>query len=802
MVLEAEQRGCLREVTVIAAALSIQDPRERPADQAQAAGEMHRRFVVPDSDFMGFLRLWDYLAELQAGLSGNQFRKRCRAEFLNVLRIREWQDVAGQIRQVYRAQGIHANRDPADPDQIHQALLAGLLSHLGRRDRVRGDYQGARNSRWQIGRASALARRQPTWAMAGELVETERTWARTVSTIEPAWAERAGAHLVRRSFSEPWWDAGRGEAMTDERVTLYGLPVVEARRLSLARTDPAEARRMFVERALVQRDWPVTVDVLERNADRIAQVRALEDRVRRRDLLAGEEPLLAFYDTRIPAEVTNGRRFERWWRRVRDRDPDSDLLDVPFTVLVNPAAGPVDVTAYPDRWVQGELELTLRYRYEPGAVDDGVTAVVPLAVVNRLRPEGFDWSVRGLRPDLIVALVRSVPKPVRRALGPAAEVAHEVLATTGPADGPLLDAVARTLARLSGEPVTPDVWDLDVLPAYLRLGFEVVDEDGRVVARGRDLDRLRRDLAGEIRAALARVAPGLERHGATTWEFGDLPRIVERGLVRAYPALVDERDAVGVALVDTAAAQADHMWRGTRRLLLLAAPLPAAHVQRRLSSETKLAVAGSRVALADLVADCAAAVADQIIVTHGGPAFDASGFAAMAAVARGTLVDQVVRVATIAGGALAAAEGVDRRVDRLERGGRSATGPLADALADVRHQVDNLVPPGFVSATGTARLANLLRYLDAASRRLDRLPTDIRRDAQRQAAVERVQSRYETLVDQVVAGTARPGVTAGLSDIRWMVEELRVSLWAQVLGTPAPVSEERIMRTMGRMIAT
>ncbi|HET9077418.1 MAG TPA: ATP-dependent RNA helicase HrpA [Acidimicrobiales bacterium] len=797
MVLEAERRDCLREVTVIAAALSIQDPRERPADHAQAADEMHRRFAVTDSDFLGYVRLWDYLAELQAQLSGNQFRRRCKTEFLHVLRIREWQDVAGQIRQVYRGRGAHANREPAHPDQIHQALLAGLLSHIGMRDRVRGDYRGARNTRWVIGRGSNLARRQPGWAMAGALVETDRTWARTVARVEPAWAEKLGAHLVKRSYSDPWWEAKRGEAMVEERVTLYGLPVDAGRPVALSRLDPAEARRLFIEEALVGRNWPVAVAPLERTAARVEQVRVWEERVRRRDLLAGPDVVEAFYDRVIPAEVTDGRRFQRWWRRAQQSDPD--LLDVPLEVLVDRGGGPVDFSGYPDRWAAGGLELPLTYRYEPGADGDGVTVSVPLDTLNRLDGAGFDWNVPGYRLDLVTALVRALPKGHRRALGPARDVAREVLAGTGPADGPLLEVVAARLSRLGGEPVDPAVWDVRDLPAHLRVCFEVVGGDGAVLARGRDLGDLRRRMQERIRAALARIAPELIRHGAATWEFGDLPRQVDKGNLRAYPALVDEGDSVGVALLDSPAAQADSMWRATRRLLLLAAPLPAAHLQRRLTNETKLALARSGTPLADLFTDCATAVADRIMVGHGGPAFDRAGFEAMAADARRGLVDRVARLATIAGGVMAAAEQVHDAIDRLDRADRS--GQLQPALADVGQQVADLVRPGFVTSAGTGRLGDLLRYLEAAGRRLERLPADVRRDTERQAAVGRVRARYEELVDQVLAGTAPAGVRAGLADVRWMIEELRVSLWAQSLGTPAPVSEARIMRAIDRMTA-
>ncbi len=792
MVLAAEESGCLREVTIITAALSVQDPRERPADRAQAADELHRRYVVPGSDFLGFVRLWDYLAELQAELSGNQFRKRCRSEYLNVLRIREWQDVAGQIRQSYRARGAHANSEPARAEQVHQALLAGLLSRIGMRDRVRGDYQGANGARFQIGRSSALARSAAPWVMAGELVETERTWARTAARVDPAWAERIGAHLVRRSYSAPRWDAKRGEATVEERVILYGLPVVGGRRVSLARIDPVAARQMFVQRALVERDWPVRSPPLERNSARVERVRSLEQRVRRPNLLAGDEALFDFYDSRLPGEVTSGRRFERWWQHAGRADPG--LLDVSFRLLIDPAAGPVDLAAYPTRWIDGDLDLPLRYVWAPGAPEDGVAVQVPLAQLPRLARGCFDWHVPGFRAELVTTLVRMLPKPVRRSLVPAAEVANEVLSTTGPADGGMLDAVARRLGRIGGVTVSPEMWDLGALPGHLRIAVEAVDEEGRVRGRDRDLERLRGDLRDEVRAAVGKAAPGLERRGATSWVFGDIPRLVEHGAVRGYPALVDEGSTVGVTLLDTPDAQAESMWDGTRRLLLLAAPRAADHLQRRLTNATKLGVARSGTPLLDLLVDCTTAAAEQIVAAHGGPAFDAGGFAAMEAEARRELLDRSARLATVAGDALAAAARVTERVAWLDE--RDTKGVLRVALADVRHQVDDLVHPGFVTSTGAEHLDHLLRYLAATLQRLERLPADIRRDADRQAAVGRVRHRYEQLVTQVRATGASGQAGEALSRARWMIEELRVSLWAQSLGTPAPVSEERIMRTL------
>lgn len=796
MVIEAEALDCLREVTIIAAALSIQDPRERPSDKAQAAAEAHRRFSVPESDFLGMVSLWEHLAEQQSVLSGNQFRRWCRVNFLNVLRVREWQDLAGQIRQVHRSQGVRPNREAAHPDHVHQAVLAGLLSRIGMRDRERGDYLGARSTRWQIGRGSVLARKQPAWAMAAELVETDRTWARTVARIEPVWAERLGSHLVKRSWTEPWWDPDRAEAVTDERVTLYGLPVVAGRRTGYSRIDPVESRRLFLEHALAREEWAAAPEFLARTRRRMEEVEVLEERVRRRDLLAGDDARLAWWDSRIPADVVSGRSFLRWWKKASRDQPDQ--LDVPLSVLVDRSGGPVDLRDWPDEWHQDDLRLRLRYTFDPGRPGDGVAVVVPLVALNRLRPDGFDWNVPGLRLELVTALVRALPKTLRRHFVPAAEVAADVLGRCGPADGPLLEVVARQLSRRSGERVRASMWDPDQLPAHLRMTFEVVDGSGSVRARGHDVGELRRLLEDEVREAVAAAVPGIERHGEVTWSFGTIPRRLEADGVVGYPALVDEADAVGLAVLDTPAAQAQSMWRGSARLLRLAAPLPSGHLQRRLTNDTKLALARWETPVGELLDDCASAAIDDILTRHGGPAYDEAGFEVLAGDARAGLQDRVATLATIAGGVLAAAERVEERVAALER--RDRTGDLAASLADVRRQLDRLVGPGFVAMTGSAHLADLMRYLEAAYRRLERLPAGVRRDTEHMARIARVQSRYERLADQVVEGTASPAVMRGLARVRWMLEELRVSLFAQVLGTAGPVSEERINRLLDAMV--
>jgi len=793
MVLEADRLGCAREVMVIAAALSIQDPRERPAASAAAAAEAHRRFAGDGSDFLAYLRLWEHLREQQKALSSNQFRKLCRAEFLNYLRVREWQDVYSQLRQLASSVGIRLGTGAdAHPDRIHQALLSGLLSHLGMRDGQSQEFRGARQARFTIGSGSALAKRPPKWVMAAELVETNRLWARTVARVQPEWAERLGAHLVKRTYSEPRWDPDRGAAVATEKVTLYGLPIVTGRTVGYARVDPAAARDLFLWHALVEGDWHGRHAFVAANRQRIAEVRALEDRARRRDILVGDEAIFAFYDERVPAEVVSSRHFDQWWSRARVDDPH--LLDLTTEVLVDPAAGPVDRDAFPDVWRQDDLELRLSYEFDPGSPTDGVTVHVPLAVLNRVRAEPFAWQVPGRREEVLVALIRALPKAVRRHLVPAVDHARAILARVGPDDGPLHDVAARELGRLAATPVDPTAWSTEPLPDHLRVTFAVEDEHGRRVAAGKDLDALRRRLHGHVRAAIASAAGGLERDDLQGWTIGTLPRVVasQRNghTVTSHPALVDEGGRVAVRVLPDEAEQARAMRAGTRRLLLRTLPSPRKVLGPVVTNEVKLALAGLELHdVAALVEDCSTAAVDHLVAAHGGPAWDADGFAALEAGVRAGFTATLLDVGRSAGEVLVEAARVRRRL--IE-----ADGPaLAPSVHDMRVQLARLVYPGFVTATGADRLRDLLRYVRAIGRRLDKLPSEPGRDRQRMAAVQELERERERLAARWAPGTAPAEVAA----TRWLVEELRVSVFAQALGTSRPVSEPRIRKELARL---
>jgi ATP-dependent helicase HrpA len=792
MVLEAETRGCLDEVMVIAAALSIQDPRERPLDKQAAAAEAHARFADKESDFLSYLKLWDHLQERQDALSSNQFRKLCRAEFLNFLRIREWQDIHGQLRQAMAGKPLSPIEDETKRRKaIHQSLLSGLLSHVGMKSGARDEYQGARNARFAIAPGSVLFKSSVGWVMAAELVETTRLWARVVGRIEPEWAERLGAHLVKRSYSEPHWDAKRGEAMAYERVTLYGLPLVTARRVSYSWVDPAASRDLFIRLALVEGDWHTPHAFWEENRRLVEEVRSLATKVRRTDVLVEDEILIDFYDKRIGREVTSARSFDAWWKKERAERPD--LLRFTRELLINPSSGALNVGAYPDVWRYRNLDLRLSYEFNPGADSDGVTVHIPLPVLDQLDPEPFHWQVPGLRHDTVAALIRSLPKEVRRSFVPVPDYARDALRRITPENGPLLETLARELGRLTGDPVPPGSWDWERVPPHLRMRFLVEDEAGRTLAAGRDLRALQEELAERAEAGLAVAASTFERDGLRSWSgIGTLPREVDVTWAgfrrRAYPALVDQGDSVAVRVFSTPEEQGREMWAGTRRLLLLSLPNPTRAAERRLSNDTQLALARSPYPrVADLFDDCVLCAVDQLLGDLGGPVWNEAAFTGLRTGVSHALTESVVYVVTVVAGILAIANGIELRISKLR------APSLAPSITDIERQLARLVGPGFVAAAGVRRLPDLMRYLEGIELRLDKLPTGADRDFDNLRRVQRLERRYGELL-----GALGPDADENAEAIGWMIEELRISYFAQGLGTSQPVSEKRILREIDR----
>ena len=793
MVVAADKEGCLADVLVIAAALSIQDPRERPTEQQQAADQQHARFADRTSDFLSLLNLWNYLEEQQDALSSSRFRKLCRAEFLNYLRVREWQDLRAQLRQASKSLGFVPNTTPAEPDRVHQALLAGLLSHVGMYDGEKRDYLGARGARFAIFRGSALARKPPAWAMAAELVETSRLWGRTAARIDPVWVEALAGHLVKRSYSEPHWERRRGAVLAYERVMLYGIPIVARRRVTYGGIDPVVSRELFVRHALVEGDWDTRHRFFHDNRMLIGQVEELEHRVRRRDIRVDDETLFAFYDERIPAGVVSARHFDSWWKKASRSQPD--LLTMTAELLTTAGSAAVSVDDYPDEWVQGDLRLPITYQFEPGADADGVTVHIPLELLNQVEDVGFDWQIPGLREELVTALIRALPKAIRRSYVPAPNYAKAIVDRVAPSDGPLLDVMVREMRRMGGATVTRDDFDLERVPAHLRLTFRVIGAGGKVLAESKDLEALREQLRPRLQAEITSAAADLERGGLRSWTIGSLPTTFEmrRGahVVRAYPSLVDEGDTVAVRLLDTPTEQQRAMRLGTRRLLLLDLPSPVTHVAGRLSTPSKLVLSSNpHGGVAALLADCVACAVDKLVADAGGPVWDAESYAKLRDRVRADLHDATADV-------VAKVERVLAAWQRVEAGLSSTTSlTLLPALADVRQQVASLVHAGFVSEVGWPRLPDLVRYLRAAERRLERLPTNVNRDRELMLSVHELTSEY---ADAVAALPADRRDSAEALDIRWMLEELRVSYFAQTVGTAHPVSDKRIRRALAAL---
>ncbi|GLP71086.1 ATP-dependent helicase [Streptomyces sp. TUS-ST3] len=803
MVLEADKNGCVREVMVIAAALSIQDPRERPADKQTQADQQHARFKDETSDFLAYLNLWRYVREQQKERGSSSFRRMCKQEYLNFLRIREWQDIYTQLRTVAKQMGIHLNEEDAADQSVHVSLLAGLLSHIGMKDVKDGnknEYLGARSAKFAIFPGSALFKKQPKFVMSAELVETSRLWARVNAKIEPEWVEPLAEHLLKRTYSEPHWEKDQAAVMAYEKVTLYGVPIVAQRKVNYGRIDPESSRELFIRNALVEGDWRTHHKFFADNRRLLSEVEELEHRARRRDIVVDDDTLFDFYDQRVPEHVVSGAHFDSWWKRKRHEEPE--FLDFEREMLIRESAEAVTKDDYPDSWRQGPLKFRVTYQFEPGADADGVTVHIPLQVLNQVKDEGFDWQIPGLREELVTELIRSLPKPIRRNYVPAPNFAKRFLDTAVPLQEPLPVTMARELKRMVGVPFEAEDFDWSRVPEHLRITFRIVDERRRKLAEAKDLEALRLQLKPKARQALSQAAAAtasreggesLERKGLTDWTIGTLTRVFETRRagqpVKAYPALVDDGDTVSVRLFDTEAEQAEAMWKGTRRLIVRNIPVsPAKFASEKLTNPQKLALSanphGSVQALFD---DCATAAADKLIGDFGGPAWDEESYRKLYDKVRAEIVDTTVRTVGQVQQVLAAWQACERRLKTV----RSPV--LLANLADVRAQLDALVKPGFVTATGLRRLPDLMRYLVAADRRLQQMPTNVQRDTTRMEKVHEMQDEYAWLLEQLPKG--RPVPQQAL-DIRWMIEELRVSYFAHALGTAYPVSDKRIVKAI------
>ncbi|MBS6634439.1 ATP-dependent RNA helicase HrpA [Rothia mucilaginosa] len=870
MIIEGGRRGCAKEMMVLAAALTIQDPRERPADVRAEADAMHARFVDDTSDFSSFLLLWDYINEQQAALSSSQLRKMCHREYINYLRIREWQDLFAQLREMGRTANIHASggRDinaSAHEIDIHKSLLSGLLSHVGVKEerekdskgRTRGprEYLGARGTKFAIFPGSGLFKKGPDWVLSAELVETSRLWARTNASIDPQWIEEIGKHLISVQYSEPHWSLSSGAAVAYAKGTLFGLTIYADRPVQYARVDAAAAREIFIQSALVEGQWHTQHKFYLRNQRALAEVEELEARLRRRDLRVDDSVLFAFYDARVPAHVTDVRAFDKWWKQARLED--DNYLDFNPEKLINEEASDYDDSQFPRQWVQrtdsGELTLDLRYEYAPtagiggartdAAKRDGVAVQVPILFLNQLSPEPFRWQIPGLRHELVTALIKSLPKAIRRNFVPAPDVARAACTALeedySPATDELLPSLALVLRRLRGVVVEPEAFNWDAVPEHLKMSFQVRNARNKILGEGKDLRALQQQLHKEIRSALAdslgasddamakmvalaqsgtgnsgdsarpgakkgaknpgaqanagasggvREVTNLTEFPADMFPDGAIPRKVQRVIatqaVNGYPALVDEGSSVGLRIFPTEAEQLHAQRRGIIRLLQLQVPSPVRYVSEHLSHKEKIVFTQNpHGSIDELIRDCTVAALDHL-VPHT-PIFTQTEYSELYEHVRAELIETVFDVTKLVAEILSEATALKKAIKKAT----SLT--TMHAVSDVKGQMENLVYPGFVAQTGYDQLVHIPRYLKAAQVRLTKLGPNLHRDNQLMLTVQDLEDSYDNAVKSLPAGTIVPDA---LRRVNWMIEELRVSFFAQELGTAYTVSEKRIAK--------
>ena len=791
MLVEANRLGVLDDVTVIVAAMTIQDVRERPLEYQAQADQAHARFKDKESDFLSSLKLWDYIGDSRDELSGNAFRKRMKREFLHYMRIREWRDLVRQLRDVERqlgwspADSVAGERDAA---AVHQSLLTGLLSNIGARDGNSKEFQGARGTRFMVFPGSSLAKRPPEFLMAAELVETSRLWARDVAKIEPVWVERAAGDLLKHSYSEPVWSRKRSAAMVHEKSMLYGVTIVRDRLVPYHRVDSAAARTMFIRHALLEGDWNRHHKFIDHNEALLAEAAEVEEKVRRRGLVVDEDTLFDFYDARLPDNVTTARHFDSWWKKQRAKD--KHYLDFDPNALLDDDNVDASATAFPEAKRQGSVEYALRYKFEPGDPFDGVTVEVPVPLLANLDPDGFDWLVPGLRSELAAEMIRTLPKALRKTVVPAPDFAQralEVMPEDVNTDIPFTEALADALRSVGGRGINATDFNPQALPPHLQVTYAAIDRRGKIVDHDKDLAALKRRQAGKIKSSVSKAGRQSESESVKKWtsdSLGAVPETVTTTIdgneVDAYPALEATKDGVKVTVHPTKAAADASMVTATLTLLLREISVNAQQMTKGLPLRHKVAVDRYPHGGANgLVEDARVSVIRDLMMSHGGPVRTPEEFDALLAEIKPQVSGGVRRAVVNTAPALAAYADISVELDQWE-------GPAID---DMRSQLAFYLPRHAITVHGVQHLQHLPRYIDAMRIRLEDMRLDPDRDADRQAVVDGVK-RY--LADHMKRLPAQRSKTRAYKDILWLIEELRVSLFAQRLGTPRPVSQRRI----------
>lgn len=855
MLVAAHERNVLDQIAVIIAALSIQDVRERPLEKQAQADQAHARYRA-NSDFISLLTLWNHLQDNRRSLSGNQFRQLCKKEFIHYVRVREWidlvrqfltliQDLHWKVPNIRHVRNLTFDLDSSATggaaalaeDDVHKALLAGLVTHTGLREGNSRQFTGTRGTHFVIHPSSSLSRKPPEWVMAAELVETSQVFARTVGPLTPEWVEEVAPHMVKYSHAEPHWSARRGAAMIHEKALLLGLPIIPDRQVPLSKVDPAAAREIFIRSALVDGDWHTRHAFFSHNRELLDNATHLEEKARRRDIVVDDETLYDFYDARIPDTVVSARHFDSWWKKARHTAPD--LLDFTEDALISSDRQAAQAREFPDTWCQGSVEYELDYVFRPGDPADGITMKVPLPLLAGLDAADTRWLVAGMREELCIALIRSLPKPLRTTVVPAGEFARAALERMTPYDGSVDEALADALRGLGGSGISASDFDWTRVPNHLRMAFAAVDRRGKVIARSRDLPALKQELAGEITRSIATVAarqssaanspapsdaaahrgrggrggtrrpdggasdggrtPGsagsagvLARDTGWTVEgIGVIPETVESVVdgqpVTAYPALVIDGDDVVLKAFPTPAAAAGAQFTAVLTLMLGACPVQTGQMIRGLPLRQRVAVENYPHGGPDaLVEDCRV-LACRDLLTEFGPVIrdpDQCAAAVAAAHDRGPgLVRQTV--VAVAPAVLAVAD-MSAELDNWD----------GESISEMRDQLDFYLGPHRITRNGISHLRHVPRYVAAMTARLTMMEQDPDREADLADQIGECRDAVQKARDRLPANRS---ASPQLKDVEWLIEELRVALFAQHLGTTRTASVQRVHKALNKV---
>ncbi|PTU69252.1 ATP-dependent RNA helicase HrpA [Chromobacterium haemolyticum] len=805
LLLAGRDFGCVREVLIIAAALSVQDPRERPFEAREAAERAQARFNDEKSDFLSFLHLWDFFSDaLKHKKSNRLLINTCHEHFLSHLRLREWRELHAQLADIASELGLikreQAHADAEQPDaqmtqkkrqqldavayeNLHKALVTGLIGNLGMKNQESDDYQGTRGVNFHVFPGSGLKKAKPKWLVAAELVETTRLYARCVAKIEPEWVEKLAPHLVKYHYFDPHWEKSRGEVVASERVTLYGLTLVPRRPVSYGRIAPVEARELFIRGALVNMEYVSNAPFFQRNQQLIREVEQLEHKARRQDVLVDEEALFAFYSERIPAEVVDATSFEAW--RKEAEKTDAKLLHLTREELMRHAAQHVTENQFPE-WL--ELEdgrLKLRYRFEPNHPLDGVTLDVPLAILNRLQPAAFEWLVPGMVREKLQQLIKGLPKQIRRCCVPVPDFVTRFLSGNPDPQQPIAPQLARFILReTGGVKVDIDDFRAQELPAHLLFNFRVIDDGKQEIGLGRDLLALQKQFGQAAQLTFRDTSAEFERDEVSSWDFGELPESIQfargRQQLTGYPALTLEQDKVAIRLFDTQLVAERHHRQGVIRLLQLQLKEQMKQLSKGLPGMTQLGLQLRAVANIDeLLADAIACICDRAFIGDDALPRNEKAFNDQKTRAR-TRLPAVIQAVTQYLGQVAAEYGpLSVKMQKHKLG------------YELQQQLAKLVYKGFLAATPWSQLPHLPRYMRAMGLRMDKQPANPQRDGQRGAEIRDLWQKWET---RVAEDNEAEGASQALLDFRWQIEELRVSLFAQELKTPYPVSAKRLLK--------